>query len=300
MKNTLFVIVGPTGVGKTSVSLRLAKELDTEIISADSRQFFKEMHIGTAAPTAEELQIATHHFIANKSIFDYYSVFKFETECLTLLDELLPRKKHALLVGGSGLYIDALCNGIDDIPDVEPEIRESVTKRFEKEGIEALRFDLKKLDPEYYKTVDLRNPKRIIRGLEICLSTGKPYSSFRTNTKKTRNFNIVKIGLNMDRQLLYDRIDQRVDKMIAEGLEEEAKGLYSHRKLNALNTVGYKELFEHFNGNISLERAIELIKRNSRRYAKRQLAWFGRDKSTKWFDPANCNEIKEYIQLTNK
>ena len=297
MKNTLFIIVGPTGVGKTSVSLQLARDLDTDIISADSRQFYKEMHIGTASPTPAQLKVATHHFIANKSIFEYYSVFKFETECLTLLDELLPQKKHALLVGGSGLYIDALCNGIDDIPDVEPEIRESVTERFEKEGIEALRFDLKKLDPEYYKTVDLRNPKRIIRGLEICLSTGKQYSSFRTNTKKTRNFNIVKIGLNMERQKLYNRINQRVDKMIAEGLEEEAKSLYPHRKLNALNTVGYKEMFEYFDGNISLEKAIELIKRNSRRYAKRQLSWFDRDKSTKWFDPTNYDDIKEYVGL---
>ena len=295
-KNTLIVIVGPTGIGKTAISIRLAKDLNTEIISADSRQFYKEMSIGTAAPTTEELQQATHHFIANKSIFEYYSVFKFETECLSLLDNLLPEKKLAIMVGGSGLYIDALCNGIDDIPDIEPSIRESVVERFQKEGIEALRFDLKKFDPEYYKLVDLKNPKRIIRALEICLSTGKPYSSFRTNTIKKRNFNIVKIGLNQDRQALYDRIDLRVDKMIAEGLEAEARTLYPHKNLNALNTVGYKELFDYFDGNISLERAIELIKRNTRRYAKRQLAWFGRDKSTKWFEPSNYNELLKYIK----
>ncbi len=295
-ENTLIVIVGPTGIGKTAISIRLAKDLKTEIISADSRQFYKEMNIGTARPSAFELSKAPHHFIANKSIFEYYSVYKFETECISLLDKLFRENKIALMLGGSGLYIDAVCNGIDDIPDVEQSIRDSVQNRFLQEGIETLRFELKKLDPEYYKIVDLKNPKRIIRALEICLSTGKTYSSFRTNTLKERDFNIVKIGLNQDRQLLYDRIDKRVDEMIIAGLEEEARKLYPHRKLNALNTVGYKEFFDFFNGNISQNKAVELIKRNSRRYAKRQLAWFSRDKNTKWFNPLDYNEILEYIK----
>lgn len=295
IKNNLIVVVGPTGIGKTTMAIKLAQQFETEIISADSRQFYRELKIGTAAPTTDELAAAPHHLIGNISIHDYYNVFMFETDALRISSELFQTKQNAIVVGGSGLYIDALCNGIDDIPDVDEKTRNDLVARFEREGIDGIRFDLKRLDPESYAQVDLKNPKRILRAVEVTLSTGKPYSSFRTNQKKKRPFEITKIALNMNRQELYNRIDTRVDQMISEGLVEEVRSVYEFRKLNALNTVGYKELFEHFDGNYDLDRAIELIKRNSRRYAKRQLSWFTRDKSTHWFQPDEINKIIDLI-----
>ncbi|MEA3444569.1 MAG: tRNA (adenosine(37)-N6)-dimethylallyltransferase MiaA [Bacteroidota bacterium] len=295
-KNLLFVIVGPTGIGKTGLSIRLAKYFNSEIISSDSRQFYRELKIGTAAPSQNELNEVSHHLIGNISIFDYYNVHKFELDCLRILDGIFEKYGFAFLVGGSGLYVDALCNGIDDIPDVDADTRQRVLDRFNKEGIESLRFDLKKLDPEHYATIDLKNPKRIIRAVEVCLSTGKPFSTFHTGNQRKRPFEIVKIGLNQNRQELYSRIDARVELMIEQGLENEARQFYKHKNLNSLNTVGYKEMFEYFDGEISKEKAIELIKRNTRRYAKRQLAWFARDKSTRWFDINNQNEICEFIE----
>lgn len=297
-KNYLFVIVGPTGIGKTSLSIRLAKHFDTEIISSDSRQFYKELKIGTAAPTPDELNEVPHHLIGNISIFDYYNVHKFEMDCLQILDGLFSKKGFAFLVGGSGLYIDAVCNGIDDIPDVLPEIREQVLQRWEKEGIDGLRFDLKKLDPEHYSRIDLKNPKRIIRAVEVCLSTGKPFSTFHNHSNLKRPFEIVKIGLNTDRQELYEKINRRVDLMMEQGLLDEAKQFHPHKNLNALKTVGYKELFDFFDGKHNLDTAIELIKRNSRRYAKRQITWFSRDKNTHWFDVKDFEEIRDYIRET--
>lgn len=294
-KKTLIVIVGPTGIGKTSLSIRLARHFKSEIISSDSRQFYRELKIGTAAPTQAELSEVPHHLVGNISIFDYYNVQKFEMDSLQILDGLFAKYGVAFLVGGSGLYVDALCHGIDDIPDVRPEIREQVLEQWKKEGIDGLRFDLKKLDPEHYARIDLRNPKRIIRAVEVCLSTGKPFSSFHQNIQQKRPFEIIKIGLNTDRQELYHKIDQRVDLMMEQGLLEEAKLFYPHKNLNALNTVGYKELFEYFDGKHSLDTAVELIKRNSRRYAKRQITWFARDKSTHWFDVSAFEAIRDFI-----
>ncbi len=294
-KNKLFVIVGPTGIGKTSISIKLAKHFNSEIISSDSRQFFRELKIGTAVPSKSELAAVPHHLIGNISIFDYYSVHKFEIDSLSILDTLFEKYKFAFLVGGSGLYVDALCNGIDDIPDINPEIRQQVIDRFNNEGIDGLRFDLKKLDPELYSRIDLKNPKRIMRAIEVYLSTGKPLSKFQTKLKKQRPFEIIKIALNQDRKELYDRINQRVDTMIVDGLEHEAMQFYKYKSLNSLNTVGYKEMFAYFDKIISKEKAIELIKRNSRRYAKRQLAWFARDKNTVWFDSQNYNSIQDFV-----
>ena len=294
-KKTLIVIVGPTGIGKTDLGIYLAKQLDTEIVSADSRQFYKELKIGTAVPNDEELKEIKHHFIGNKSIDEYYNASSFEFEVIDLLDNLFIDKNTVILLGGSGMYVDAVCKGIDYLPEINMEIRNKLTKKFEDEGIESLRFELKKYDPEYYKTADLRNPKRLLKALEISMQTGKPYSSFRVQEKKERNFSIVKIGLNINRDELYKRIEQRVDNMIEKGLLDEAKQFLQKKNLNALNTVGYKELFPYFEGEYSLERAIELIKRNTRRYAKRQLSWFNRDKEIKWFKPSEREEVLEYI-----
>jgi len=298
MKNkTLIVIVGPTGIGKTNLGIFLAKKLSTEIISADSRQFYKELKIGTAVPTDKELKEVKHHFIGNKSIDEYYNASSFEFEVIDLLKELFKTKDVVILLGGSGMYVDAVCKGIDYLPDIDIEIRNELIKQFENEGIESLRFELKKLDPEYYKIADLKNPKRLLKALEICMQTGKPYSSFRLQEDKKRAFSVIKIGLNMNREKLYSRIEQRVDIMIEKGLVDEAKQFLSKKDVNALNTVGYKELFPYFDEEYDLERAIELIKRNTRRYAKRQLSWFNRDKETKWFEPTERNEILEYISL---
>jgi tRNA dimethylallyltransferase len=292
---TLVTIVGPTGIGKTDLSIKLALEIDAEIISADSRQFYRELKIGTAMPEMHQLSAVNHHFVGHLSILDYYNASMFEIDVLKLLDDLYKTKNQAVMVGGSGMYIDVVCNGIDDLPDIDQEIRNQLQEKFEKEGIESLRFELKRLDPEYYKIVDLKNPKRILKGLEICLMTGKTYTSFRTSIKKERNFTILKIGLNMDREKLYKRIDTRVDKMIEDGLIDEAREFYPHRNLNSLKTVGYKELFECFDGNYDLDKAIELIKRNSRHYAKRQLTWFARDKEIKWFEPDDYKGIMGFI-----
>ncbi len=296
MKKTLIVISGPTGIGKTDLSIELTQMLDTVIISSDSRQIYKELKIGTAAPTKENLEKIKHYMIGNKSIYDYYSAGIYELEVLKILDDIFKTKDTAILAGGSGMYIDAVCKGIDVQPDIEPLIREKVIKQFENEGVESIRFDLQRLDPEHYKFVDLNNPQRIMKAIEICIQTGKTYTSFLTKKKKTRNFNIVKIGLQRDREQLYKRINKRVDIMFEKGLIEEAKLFYKNKDLNSLNTVGYKELFAHFEGEYDLEEAIRLIKRNSRRYAKRQITWFKRDTEINWFHPDEKEKIAAFIK----
>ena len=295
MPKTLIIITGPTGIGKTAAGIALARHLQTEIISADSRQIFKELTIGTAVPTKQELEAVKHHFIQSHSIHENYNASKFETEVMTLLSKLFQQFNEVVMVGGSMLYIDAICKGIDSMPDADQEIRESLKKQLQNEGIESLRLQLKKLDPEYYSNVDLKNPARIVHALEICLMTGKPYSSFRSNPKKERPFRIIKIGLNCDRDELHRRINQRVDQMVEAGLEKEARKVYPLRHLNALNTVGYREWFAYFDGEISREKAIELIKRNSRRYARKQLTWFRRDSEMHWFEPQQTSDILEFV-----
>ncbi|MDR2962366.1 MAG: tRNA (adenosine(37)-N6)-dimethylallyltransferase MiaA [Bacteroidales bacterium] len=282
----LIVIAGPTGVGKTAAAIVCAKQLHTDIISADSRQFFKEIPIGTAAPTAEERAMVSHHFVGNLSVSDYYNVYKYEVDVLQLLETLFKTHNEVILCGGSGMYIDAVCKGIDDIPDIDPEIRERVTRQFHEEGIESLRTQLQKLDPEYYAIVDLKNHTRLMRALEVCVQTGKSYSEARTNTCKKRPFAIQKIALNMPREELYDRINRRVEAMIAQGLEEEARAVYHLRHLTPLKTVGYREFFDYFDGNTTREFAIEKIKQNSRNYAKRQITWLKRDGEYEWHAPS--------------
>ncbi len=296
MPKTLIIITGPTGIGKTATGIRLANHLQTEIVSADSRQIFKELSIGTAVPTKEELELVKHHFIHSHSIHDNYNASRFETEGLRLLDCLFSKYNQVVMVGGSMLYIDAICNGIDSMPDADPEIRQSLKKQVETNGIESLRLQLKQLDPVYYNSVDLKNPARIIHALEMCLMTGKPYSTFRSNTKKERPFRIVKIVLNCEREQLHNRINLRVNKMVEAGLENEAHNFYSLRNLNALNTVGYREFFSYFDGEIPRNKAIELIKRNSRRYARKQLTWFRKDAEVHWFEPNQTNEIIEFVE----
>lgn len=291
MKNTLIVLLGPTGVGKTDISIELALKTGTEIVSSDSRQFYREMEIGTAAPSPEQLLAVKHHFIRFISIHDYYSASIYERDVLKLLPDLFTRKNLVILTGGSALYIDAVCRGIDDIPDVDPAVREKYNHMFLENGINSLRIALKILDPEHYSRVDLRNHKRIIRALEICETTGRPYSSFLRKEKPARPFNIVTVGLNREREDLYRRINRRVDEMVYKGLESEAEKLYPARHLNALNTVGYKEFFDFFDGVITRQKAIELIKRNTRRYAKRQMTWWAKDPSIIWFHPDDKNKI---------
>jgi len=295
MAKTLIVILGPTAIGKSSLSIHIAQHFKTEIISADSRQIFRELQIGTAIPDSQELHTVKHHLIQNHSIHEYYNASNFEIEALSIIDSLFEANNTIVMTGGSMLYIDTLCNGIDDLPTVDPEIRIRVIDKFENEGIEPLRLELKKIDPEYYQIVDLKNHKRILHALEVFYMTGKKYSSFRSNTKKERNFNIIKIGLNIDRESLHKSINARVDKMIEAGLVEEARNFFEFRNLNALNTVGYKELFDYFDGKITLTEAIELIKRNTRRYARKQLTWFNRDKEITWFQPTQLNEIIQFI-----
>lgn len=295
MPKTLVVLTGPTGIGKTAVSIELARYFHSEIVSCDSRQLFKELHIGTAVPSEEELQAVPHHFIQSHSINENYNASRYEKEALYLLDQLFQQHDILFMVGGSMLYIDAVCNGIDSMPDADPEIRADLKKQLDNEGLESLRLQLKKLDPDYYETVDLKNPARIIHALEISLMTGKPYSSFRTNPRKERPFKIVKIGLNIDRELLHNRINRRVDLMLENGLIDEARKVYPQKHLTALNTVGYRELFASFDGEISEEKAIELIKRNSRRYARKQLTWFRNDEEMAWFTPDETARIIEYI-----
>ncbi|OIQ16977.1 tRNA (adenosine(37)-N6)-dimethylallyltransferase MiaA [Lacinutrix sp. MedPE-SW] len=288
----LIAIVGPTAIGKTSLSIKLAKHFNTEILSADSRQFFKEMQIGTAAPTHEERSQAKHHFIHNKSIIDDYSVGTFEKEAINTLNTLFKDKNVVIMVGGSGLYVDAVTKGLDYFPDVDKSIRTQLNKDLETHGLESLQLKLKTLDPKSYNTIAIDNPQRVIRALEICIGTKKPYSSFLNKDKNNRNFKTITIGLTADRDIIYNRINKRVDIMIDNGQIEEAKALISKQHLNALNTVGYKELFKYFNNEWSLEFAIEEIKKNSRRFAKRQLTWFKRNKSTFWFDyNTNVTEI---------
>ncbi|TDO03112.1 tRNA (adenosine(37)-N6)-dimethylallyltransferase MiaA [Sunxiuqinia elliptica] len=296
MNKALIVVQGPTGIGKSNLSIQLAKHFNTEIISSDSRQLFKELSIGTAVPSPDELSQVPHHLIHSHSIHDDYNASRFETEALELIERLFSSHNQLIMTGGSMLYVDAVCKGIDFQPDVDPAIRESLVKDWEEKGIEHLRLKLKQLDETYYQQVDLKNPKRLIRALEVCLMTGKPYSSFRKETIKKRPFKIIKIGLNMDREALYSRINQRVDQMIAEGLEDEARKIYPFRHLNSLNTVGYKELFAHFDGAISLEKAIELIKRNTRRYARKQLTWLRKDEHINWFHPDNLDEIITFTE----
>jgi tRNA dimethylallyltransferase len=295
-KKTLIVVLGPTGIGKTDLSIDIALKFNTEIVSADSRQIFRELDIGTATPNSQQLHTVKHSFIKTHSILEDYSAAKFEKEAIEKIESLFKQYDVLVMTGGSMLYIDAVCNGIDDIPDVDKEIRNELIKRHEKNGIEELRLELKKIDPEYYAKADLKNHKRILHALEIFYSSGKKYSSLLTNPKKKRDFNIIKIGLNTNRQILHERINKRVDIMINKGLTEEARSLHQHKELNSLNTVGYKELFQYFDGVISYDNAIELIKRNSRRYARRQITWFRKDKETNWFEPDDKENIITFIE----
>ena len=283
-QNTLITIVGPTAIGKTALSIQLANAFNASIISCDSRQFFKEMTIGTAVPEPNELAAAKHYFIQNRSVFDSYNVGEFERDTLKKLEALFKENSIQIMVGGSGLYVDAVLNGLDYFPEVDPKIREALLLKLEKEGIEVLQKQLKELDLETYKLIAIDNPHRIMRALEVCIGSGIPYSTFKNKPKKQRNFNNIKIGLNADREIIYNRINQRVDAMIDNGLIEEAKTLHAHKELNALQTVGYRELFSFFDGNFTQEFAISEIKKNSRRFAKRQLTWFKRDKNILWFD----------------
>jgi len=299
MKRTLVVLTGPTGVGKTELSLRIAELLGSPVLSCDSRQIFREIPIGTAAPSPEQLRRVKHYFIGDHSIHNYYSAARFETEVLDLLEnELFPKHHSILMTGGSMMYIDAVCKGIDDMPDVDRDLRENLLGQYRNGGLDPILAQLKLLDPEYYHQVDLKNYKRVMHGLEICLMTGKPFSSFRQHSAKQRSFDIVKICLDRDRSELYDRIDQRVLDMMQQGLCEEARSLYPFRNLNALNTVGYKELFAHFEGNISLEEAVVRIQNNTHKYARKQLTWFRKDKDYHWFHPENIKEIGQLLKAT--
>ena len=292
------MITGPTAVGKTALTMELAQHYGVPIINADSRQIYRELKIGTAAPTAEQQQLVKHYFVGTKSIDDYYNASMYEQEVLELLDA--KRSTFHVLSGGSMMYVDAVCNGIDDIPTVRDDIREEMKRRYAEEGLEALCEDLLRLDPEHYAIVDRQNHRRVIHALEICYQTGRTYTSFRTQQKKQRPFNIVKIGLNRDREELYNRINQRVDQMMEDGLLEEVKSLINKRNTNALNTVGYKELFDYLDGRWSLDEAVERIKGNTRRYARKQLTWYKRDVNMRWFHPDNITEIKNYLSQYEK
>jgi len=291
----LIVITGPTAIGKTAFAIRLAQYFQTEIISADSRQFYHEMSIGTAYPEPEELAAVKHHFIGNLSIGEVYNVSRFENDVLSELDRLYESLELVILTGGSGLYIDAVCKGIDDLPDHDPELRARLKKELEEDGIDAFSEKLKFLDPEYFEVVDLNNPNRLLRAVEVCLQTGKTYTSLRNNISKPRPFNIIRIALNTDREVLFKRIGKRVDKMMERGLLEEVKALLPLREENALNTVGYKELYAYLDGKVSLEEAVEKIKTNTRRYAKRQLTWFKRDEDFVWFEADDFEGCLKYI-----
>lgn len=294
---TLLVLLGPTGVGKTDLSIELAKHYRTSVISCDSRQIYKEMNIGTAVPEREQLAAVPHFFIQTVSVRDYFNCWEFEQQALRKIRELFEERDVVVMAGGSMMYIDAVCKGIDEMPTIDDEVRASVKEMFERDGIEASRLLLKKLDPEWYARVDLKNGKRVMHALEVCLMTGKPYSSFLTRTVKEREFNIVKIGLNREREELFDRINRRVDIMVESGMEEEARALYPLRHLNALNTVGYKEWFDYFDGKFDREEAIRLIKRNTRRYAKKQLTWYRNDSDIHWFHPSQKEEIRSILDF---
>nr|WP_199156983.1 tRNA (adenosine(37)-N6)-dimethylallyltransferase MiaA [Pedobacter sp. ASV2] len=295
LNKTLIVVVGPTAIGKTALAITLANHFNTEIISADSRQFFKEMAIGTAKPDAEELAAAKHHFIDSHSVSQLFSTGDFEVEALKTIDNIFSNHNTAIMVGGSGLYINAVVNGLDEMPEIDLSIREKLNKQFETEGINAIQTQLAEYDPEYFAKVDQQNPQRMIRGLEVFLSTGQKLSSMLSATKKQRPFNIVKIGLNTDRAVLYNRINLRVDKMMELGLLDEVKSLLPYRTFNALNTVGYAELFDYVDGKVDLETAVSAIKQNTRRFAKRQLTWFRRDEEIKWFEPNDSEEVIRFI-----
>jgi tRNA dimethylallyltransferase len=296
--STLVVITGPTAVGKTALTIELARHYHTPVINADSRQIYRELRIGTAAPSEEQLQQAKHYFVGNKSIHDYYNASMYEQDVLKVLKK--EPSETNILSGGSMMYIDAVCNGIDDIPTVRDDIREEMKRRYEEEGLEALCEDLRRLDPEHYAIVDRQNYRRVIHALEICYQTGRTYTSFRTQSKKERPFRIVKIGLNRDRNELYNRINARVDAMMEQGLLHEAESLYNQRQLNALNTVGYKEMFDYMDGRWSLDEAVERMKGNTRRYARKQLTWFKRDEEVRWFHPDQIDEILKYIEVTKE
>ena len=295
MTKTLIVLIGPTGVGKTELSLSIAEHFGTCIVSSDSRQLYADLKIGTAAPTPEQLARVPHHFVGTLKLTDYYSAAQYETEVMSKLEELYQHNDVVVLTGGSMMYVDAICKGIDDIPTVDKETRELMMKRYKEEGLEQLCSELKLLDPEYYQIVDLKNPKRVIHALEICYMTGKTYTSFRTQSKKERPFRIIKIGLTRDREELYDRINRRVDEMMKEGLLEEAKSVYEYKHLNSLNTVGYKEIFQYLDGEWTLDFAIEKIKQNSRIYSRKQMTWFKRDEDITWFHPDQKEEIMNHI-----
>lgn len=291
----LVVIVGPTGSGKTDLSIRLALHYRAPILSTDSRQVYRGLPIGTAQPTGEQLQAVEHHFVASHDLNDNFNCGEYEMQALARLDELFTSHDCVVAVGGSGLYIRALCEGMDDLPQADAALRRELAARLESDGIEPLAEELKTLDPTYYAEVDRSNPARVVRALEVCLQTGLPYSQLRTGMRRRRNFDIVKVGVDLPREELYDRINRRVDRMLAEGLEAEARAVYPHRRLNALQTVGYREFFDYFDGRISYDQAVELIKRNSRRYAKRQLTWFRRDEEIRWFRPDQTDTIINHI-----
>lgn len=291
----LIVIVGPTGSGKTDLSITVAEHFHAPIISTDSRQFYRGIPIGTAQPDAEQLQRVEHHFIASRKLTDDFNCGAYEAEALQSLEQLFQKHDVVVAVGGSGLYVKALCEGMDNMPEVTPELRESLALRLSEEGLEALCEELRERDPEFYEQVDLKNQARVVRALEVCIASGRPYSSFRTGERRKRNFDIIKIGVDMPREELYERIDRRVDIMVEQGLEPEARSVSHLRHLNSLQTVGYREMFDYFDGITTREEAIDLIKRNSRRYAKRQLTWFRRDEEIAWFNPKESEKIVEYI-----
>ena len=295
MTHTLIVLIGPTGVGKTELSLSIAEHFHTCIVSSDSRQLYSDLKIGTAAPTPDQLARVPHHFVGTLKLTDYYSAAQYEAEVMAKLDELFQQNDVVVLTGGSMMYVDAICKGIDDIPTVDSETRELMQQRYEEGGLEKLCAELKILDPEYYKIVDLKNPKRVIHALEICHMTGKTYTSFRTRSTKERPFRIIKIGLTRDREELYERINRRVDIMMQDGLLEEAKNVYEYKHLNSLNTVGYKEIFQYLDGEWTLDFAIEKIKQNSRIYSRKQMTWFKRDTDITWFHPDQKEEIMNHI-----
>ena len=291
----LVVIVGPTGCGKTDLSIRLAEHYHAPILSTDSRQFYQGLPIGTAQPTPEQLARAEHHFIADRAVTDDVNCGSYEVMALARLDELFQQHDTVIAVGGSGLYVRALCEGMDELPEADEKLREELTRRLQTEGLEPLCEELQQLDPSYYEQVDRQNPARVLRALEVCLQTGQPYSSLRTGERRQRPFRILKIGVDLPREELYARIDRRVELMMGEGLEAEARAMLPHRRLNALQTVGYKELFDYFDGTITHDEAVALIQRNSRRYAKRQMTWFRRDEEIAWFSPSDCDKILQYI-----
>lgn len=293
--NTLIVVLGPTGVGKSEISLQLATYYHSEIISADSRQLYRELQIGTAVPSPEDRSLVAHHFIQSRSVNEYYNVSEFENEAITLIEQLFHNLNPLILTGGSMMYVDTICKGIDDIPTVDPDVRNEVISWYNETGIDALRKRLSEVDPEYYEIVDQNNHKRMLHAVEVYQMTGMPITSFRKNRVVKRPFRIIKVGINQDRAKLYERINHRVDQMMAAGLLDEAKSVYQFRHLNSLNTVGYKELFSFIDGECSLEEAVDLIKRNSRKYARKQLTWFRRDQEIKWFEPEQVQQIIEYI-----